>query len=217
MIKDAIPELHLDKDKPNGWKEEELQKLATQLRKKTKPMIIACNKADIPGSEKTIQQLQLKFPDYIFIPCSAESELALKEADKAGLIEYIPGEKNFIIKNQDDLTEKQQKALSFIKENILAKYHSTGVQNVLDESIFNLLKYIAIFPGGMNKLEDSDGNVLPDCFLLPQKSTALDFAYKLHTDFGKKFICAKDVKTKMTVGKDHTLKHRGVIEIVAGK
>jgi len=48
-------------------------------------------------------------------------------------------------------------------------------------------------------------------------STALNFAYKLHTDFGKNFIKAIDVKTKMAVGKDHKLKHRDVIEIVAGK
>ena len=36
-------------------------------------------------------------------------------------------------------------------------------------------------------------------------------------DFGKKFICAKDVRTKKTVGKDHLLQHTDVVEIVAGK
>ena len=66
-------------------------------------------------------------------------------------------------------------------------------------------------------LEDKDGNVLPDCFLLPEKSTALDFAYSLHTDLGEGFIRAIDVKTKMTVGKDHELKHRDVVEIISKK
>ena len=79
------------------------------------------------------------------------------------------------------------------------------------------MKYIAIHPGGVSKLEDSDGNVLPDCFLMPDGSTALDFAFRLHTDFGKKFICAKDVRTRMTVGKDHKLKHLDIIEIIADK
>ena len=83
--------------------------------------------------------------------------------------------------------------------------------------MFGLLGYSAIFPGGVSKLEDKEGRVMPDCFLLPPRSTALDFAYKLHTDLGKNFICAKDVRTKKTVGKDHLLKHRDVIEIVAGK
>ena len=36
-------------------------------------------------------------------------------------------------------------------------------------------------------------------------------------DLGKHFICAKDVRTKKTVGKDYALKHLDIIEIVAGK
>jgi len=107
--------------------------------------------------------------------------------------------------------------LNFIKENVLEKFEGTGVQQILDSAVFDLLKYIAIFPGGVNKLEDQDGNVLPDCFLMPEGSTALDFAYKLHTDFGNKFIRAIDVKTKMTVGKDHLLKNGDVVEIVSDK
>ena len=112
--------------------------------------------------------------------------------------------------------EKQKKALEFIKTNILEKYGSTGVQETLDKIVFDILKYIAIYPGGTKKLEDKDGNVLPDCFLMPPGTTAIDFAYKLHTDFGKNFIKAIDVKTKMLLGKDHKLKTNDVIEIVAG-
>ena len=70
---------------------------------------------------------------------------------------------------------------------------------------------------GVNKLADSDGNVLPDCFLMPPGSTALSFAYKLHSDFGDNFIRAIDVKTKMTVGKEHLLKSGDVVEIISGK
>ena len=39
-------------------------------------------------------------------------------------------------------------------------------------------------------LSDSKGNVLPDCYLMPGKSTALNFAFKLHTDLGNNFIKA---------------------------
>ncbi|MBW3020291.1 TGS domain-containing protein, partial [Candidatus Woesearchaeota archaeon] len=83
--------------------------------------------------------------------------------------------------------------------------------------VFGLLKYIAIHPGGASKLEDRDGNVLPDCFLMPPGTTALDFAYRLHTDFGKNFIRAIDVKTKKTVGKEHPLQNTDILEIVSGK
>ena len=207
----------LDKEKPHQWNEEQLKELAVYLRKKTKPMIIACNKMDLSVAKSNIERLKKEFPDRKFVPCSAESELALKEASKAGLIQYVPGENNFTIVDESKLNEKQKKALEFIQTNILDTFGSTGVQQVLDAAVFDLLGYIAIFPGGINKLEDKDGNVLPDCFLMPPQSTALDFAYKLHTDFGKNFICAKDVKTKRTVGKEHPLKQGDVIEIVAGK
>jgi ribosome-binding ATPase len=217
MVSDAINELKLDKDKPNTWIDDDIKKLATRLRQRTKPMIIACNKIDVPGAEKNFEKLQKEFERYIFVKCSAESELALREAAKMKLIDYVPGEGNFKIMKDDGLNEKQKNALGFIQDNILGLFGSTGVQEILDKAVFNLLGYMAIFPGGIGKLEDSEGRTLPDCFLMPQKSTALDFAYKLHTDFGKKFICAKDVRTKKTVGRDYFLKHGDVIEIVAGK
>ena len=217
MLKEVITELDLDKEKPLEWTDENLKDLATKLRKLTKPMIIAANKVDVPGADENFEKVKEAFPDYMIIPCSAESELALKEAAKHGLIDYIPGEKDFTLKDGSKVNDKQKAALDFVKKNILEKYNSTGVQDVLDAAVFRLLKYIAIFPGGVNKLEDKDGNVLPDCFLLPEDSTALDFAFRIHTDIGNKFIRAIDVKTKMVVGKDHALKHRDVVEIVTSK
>ena len=217
MVKESIDELHLDKEKPLQWADHEFMNLAVLLRKKTKPLLIAANKLDVPGAAATLQRLQQQFPDRLFVGCSAEAELALKEAGKAGLISYIPGEKDFTVPDETKLNSRQRTALEFIRKNILYPFGSTGVQQVLDQAVFDLLRYVAIFPGGVGKLEDSQGRTLPDCFLLPPHSTALDFAYKLHTDLGKNFICAKDVRTKKTIGKDVILKHRDVIEIVAGR
>ena len=54
----------------------------------------------------------------------------------------------------------------------------------------------------------------PDCYLMPPESTALDFAYRLHTDIGNNFIKAVDVKTKQAVGKDYKLKAGDGLEIM---
>ena len=199
----------------SSWQDEDIKKLATALRRKRKPMIIACNKIDVEGAQDNFEKLQKEFPDDLFVPCSAESELALKEAAKHGLIEYNAGEKEYSVKGE--LNEKQKQGLEFVKKNVLDRFNGTGVQEVLDKAVFDLLKYIAIFPGGVGKLEDKDGNVLPDCFLIPSGSSALDFAYKIHSDLGDSFIRAIDVKTKMTVGKDHIVKHRDVVEIVSDR
>ncbi len=217
MAEDVIKKMDLDSSKPASWSDDDLLKLATELRKLTKPMIIACNKIDMPTGKDNFERLKEQFSDLMLVPCSAESELALKEAAKHEVIKYIPGEKDFEILDEGKLNDKQKTALEFIRKNILEKYGSTGVQEVLDKAVFDLLKYIAIFPGGVNKLEDSEGRVLPDCFLMPPGTTALDFAYRLHSDFGDKFIRAVDVKTKMTVGKEHQLKQGDVVEIISNK
>ncbi|MGM5484561.1 MAG: redox-regulated ATPase YchF [Nanobdellota archaeon] len=214
MVDKATENLNIEK--PLEWTEEQLFSIASYLRKKSKPMIIAANKADVPGAYENFERLKEEFKDYIFVPCSAESELALKEADKAGIIDYIPGSDDFSIQSEN-ISGNQKKALDFIRDKVLSKLGSTGIQEVLDKAVFELLDHIAIYPGGVNKLEDSEGRVLPDCFLLPNGSTTLDFAYYLHTDFGKKFIRAVDVKKRMTVGKDHKLKNGDVIEIIADK
>lgn len=198
---------------PVDWSEQELKNLARELRK-IKPMIIAANKLDVDGSLFNLDKLHKKFPDYIIIGCSAEIELALKEAARSKLISYIPGDSDFKILGK--LNDKQKKGLDFVKD-YLKKYRTSGVQEIINKIIFEMLNYIAIFPGGVNKLEDSEGRTLPDCFLMPKESTALDFAYKLHTDFGKNFIRAIDVVNKRTVGRDYKLKHRDVIEIVYRK
>src|SRR3989344_3174755 len=217
IVEEAIDQLKLDKEKPQYWTEEQLKQLATELRQKTKPMIIAANKLDVPSAYENLQRLQTMFPTRTFIGCSSDIELALREASKAGLIEYIPGEVSFKILDESKLSGQQKNALKFIQSNVLDTFKSTGIQYILNKAVFELLGYIAIYPGGMSKLEDKDGNVLPDCFLLPAKSTALDFAYKLHTDLGKNFICAKDIRTRKTVGKDYALKNLDVLEIVSGK
>ena len=217
LVEEVIDNSNLTDKSILEWDDNDLLKIGSIIRNKTKPMIIACNKIDVKGAEENFQRIKEEFPDYILIRCSSESELALREAAKHELMNYIPGENNFEIKDESKLSDKQKTALGFIKTNILDKYQTTGVQQILDKAIFDLLKYIAIFPGGVNKLEDQNGNVLPDCFLMPENTTALDFAYRLHTDFGDKFIRAIDVKTKMTVGKEHKLKHGDILEIVADK
>tara|TARA_Y100000310_G_scaffold339949_1_gene434224 strand:- start:1052 stop:2230 length:1179 start_codon:yes stop_codon:yes gene_type:complete len=211
MVKETIKNLP---ENPTTWTEEQLLSLATKLREKSKPIIIAANKIDVPGAESNLKKIIKEFPQYTIISCSAESELALKEAAKHELIDYIPGDSNFKIKGNP--TEKQQQGLNLIKD-LLKKHKTTGVQDILNTVVLDILKYIAIHPGGTNKLEDSKGNVLPDCFLMKEGSTALDFAYRLHTDFGKNFIKAIDVKTKKPIGKDHKLKHLDIVEIMVKK
>jgi len=190
-----------------------IEEFAKELRKISKPMIIAANKMDLSKSEENVKKLIKDFPHLTIVPCSAEAEIALRTAAKAGFIEYIPGKSNFTIKKE--LNEKQTKALELIRTNILNKYGSTGVQECLNKAVFNFMKYIVVYPvENEHKFSDKKGNVLPDVFLMPPDSTALDLAFKVHTDIGEKFIGAIDARTGRKVGADYILKHNDIIKIL---
>lgn len=211
-VKTALLKAKLDASKADRWSDGELLNFVHNLRILNKPMIIAANKADMHEAKENIKKMKEKYPDYFIVPCSADSELALREAAKLGMIDYVPGENHFEIKKS--LSEKQKAALEIIKKNVLDIYGSTGIQQTLDGAVFDFLKYIAAFPvENAHHLSDSKGNILPDCFLLREGSTALDFAFAIHTDIGKNFVKAIDVRSGKPVGKDYKLKHRDALEI----
>ena len=208
-VKSVILKSGLNTEKPTSWSSQDLSNFSNILRKITKPMIIAANKMDRPKSKENFMKLKDEF-DYEMIPCFADAELALREADKSGIIEYIPGEGSF--KEVKILNEKQKQALKKMDE-FIKEYGNTGVQRVLNSVVFDILKCIAIFPAGA-KMADSKGNVLPDCYLMKEGSTALDFAFRLHSDIGNNFVKAIHIRNKQAVGKDYVLKHRDGLEIM---
>lgn len=216
MVEALVKQMGLDAAKPTEYSEDILFQLARNLRILTKPMIVAANKIDVPNALDNFERIKKEFPHIKMMACSAESELALREAAKHGMIEYVAGESDFRIAS-DTLNEKQASGLEFIRSGVLQRFGSTGVQQILDECVFGLLKYIAVFPVPSSRLADQTGKVLPDCFLVPDNSTTLDFAFRVHTDIGSKFIRAIDVKQKLAVGKDHIIKNGDVLEIVAGR
>jgi len=207
----AIKEIEL---KPNSSENTYLEFIEI-LRAKSKPIIIAGNKIDIAGAYELLQKTKESVSETI-IPCCAEAELALRRASEHNLIKYMPGENDFEIIS--DLDAKHRNALDFIRNNILQKYGSTGVQNVIDAAVFHLLDMIVVYPvENEHKFSDKKGNVLPDAFLLRRGSTALDLAYKVHEDIGKKFISAVDAKTGKHIGADYVLKDGDIISIKSGR
>ena len=80
-------------------------------------MLIAANKADLCDDLKILEKISEKFK---VIPSSAETELLLKKATKAELINYVPGDDNFSGKENTQLSEQQNSALHLAK-NVLTK------------------------------------------------------------------------------------------------
>jgi ribosome-binding ATPase YchF (GTP1/OBG family) len=195
------------------WTSEDLVRLARTLLRRGKPMILAANKADITPPE-ALDHLA-SGARHTAIPTTAEYELALRRAAAAHLIAYEPGASAFQVLEPTKLTPEQAKALDRIA-SFLQKRGSTGVQQCLEEAVFKLLDRIVVYPvEDEHHWTDKNGNVLPDAFLVPRRSTALDVAFKVHTDLGNHFIRAINARTKMVVGRDHPVEDGDVIKIVA--
>ncbi|MBN2252162.1 MAG: redox-regulated ATPase YchF [Kosmotogaceae bacterium] len=189
---------------------------ASELRKITKPIIIAANKIDLSKAQENYEKLKEKLgATVLVIPTSAEAEIALKIADENHFIDYLPGS-SFTTKA--NLDEKQSKALEFIKLRILEKYGSTGVQQCINKAAFELLDHIVVYPvADRNKLSDREGHVFPDALIVPKGTTVKQLAYKVHTEIGDKFICGVDVRTKRRLAADYEVKNKDIIEIMTSK
>ena len=205
LISISIGELGLDLDKPTCWSNGEIRRLAEKLWSGSKPTIIAANKCD-----KVIDMM----PDAI--PTSALSEMALKRAAKNKLIDYEPGSADFDVIGE--MSGEQINALDYIKENVLKRFNSTGVQLCLEDIVFEKLVYIVVYPvEDENKFSDKDGNVLPDAYLMRKGSTVRDLSYHVHSDIGEGFIRAIDAKTKRIVSGEKELNDGDVIKIVSSR
>jgi ribosome-binding ATPase YchF (GTP1/OBG family) len=190
---------------------ENLEDFARSLREISKPIIIVANKVDLESAQKNYERLKDRYKN--IIPASAEAEIALRLAAAKGLIDYFPGGENFVIKG--NLTYEQQKALELIKENVLKKFGSTGIQKALNFTVFEVLGYIVVYPvANKDRLSDTKGNILPDALLVRKGTTLKELAFSIHTEIGEKFICGIDARSKMRLSSEYELKDGDVIEIV---
>lgn len=212
-ITGAIRKIDLDITKPSKWKDEQIFRLTDYVRAISKPIIIAFNKCD--KAPESLMEKRKELTNYIVIPCSAESELALSNAAEKGIISYTPGSNGFTLLKKEELSDKQLKALEYIRTHVLEKYGSTGVQRCIDEAV-RMLDLIVVYPvQDEHHLTDKEGRVLPDAHLIPRGSTAKDLAYKVHTDLGDHFIRGIDARTHRIIGADHQLKDGDIISIIA--
>ncbi|WP_458187492.1 redox-regulated ATPase YchF [Haladaptatus sp. NG-WS-4] len=211
-IKQTILSLGLDLD-PETWEATDREELAREIRKRTKPMVVAANKMDTPEAQENFEDITSD-PEYdhlTFVPVSAHAEKALKKADEQGIVEYNPGDADFEITG--DVSEEQETGLEQIRE-FTTEFAGTGVQSAIETALFDELNLVAVFPGSANGSASEKG-VFRDCFLLPGGSTAEDFAYHLHSDIGEGFLHGIDCRSERQIGADSVLDHRSVVEIVS--
>ncbi|MFB6184119.1 MAG: redox-regulated ATPase YchF [Haloarculaceae archaeon] len=197
-------------DDPRAWSDDQREALARDVRRRTKPIVVVANKADVAPEENV---RRLREAADVVVAATADGELALRQAATAGVVDYDPGDGDFEVVGE--VTDDQRAGLQRIRE-VMERWGDTGVQRALDAAVYDLLDYVTVYPvQNENSWTDGQGNVLPDAFLLPRGSTPRDLAYAVHSDIGDGYLHAVDGHDGMRVSDDERLQEGDVLKIVS--
>ncbi len=198
---------HVDLPPVGDWNESHAEELAGEIRALSKPILPVANKVDVAPDEY-VEALV----DNGAVPTSAESELALRRADEADVIDYAPGDASFEITG--DVSDEQRAGLERVR-GVVEEFGGTGVQEALDTAVYDLLNRITAYPvENENRWTDGSGNVLPDAFLLREGATPRDLAYAIHSDIGDDYHHAVDGRKKQRISDETELEEGAVVKIV---
>ena len=212
----ALRNVTLDRAHPAHWSAEDLTRLGRELLRVAKPRLVVANKCDrsTKAQEGGLTSAVDPLP---VVATSADAELTLRRASRAGLVDYRPGDASFSVPDPSRLSPAQARALEGIR-GILATWGTTGVQPSLERMVFDRLRMIVVYPvEDETHWTDGKGRVLPDALLVPAETPARAVAYRVHTDLGENFIRAIDGRTHRALAADHPLGPNSVVRIVARK
>lgn len=214
-IENALAITGLNEKSFKDWNMDESKQFAYTIREISKPTIVVANKIDLPSAEENFVRLSKQLKDIVVVPASADAELALRRAQQKGLVEYIPGDEEFRVKNPSALTEKQKRALEYMERFVFSKIMRTGVQFALNTLVFKVLGFKYVYPVEDPKsLSDKMGRVFPDVFLLPKDASLIDLAEEIHSEIAKKLLYGIDIRSGLKLPKNYVLHDRDVIHLV---
>ena len=196
---------------PQQWTDDDRERLARDVRERTKPIVLVANKADIaPAGNVDRLREETGAP---VTATTADGELALRTAADAGVIDYHPGDADFDVVGE--VSDAQRDGLETIRE-VMAENSGTGVQTAINTAVYDTLDTITVYPvENETRWTDGSGAVLPDAFLLPRGSTPKDLAYAVHSDIGDGYLHAVDARSDRRIGEDHELEEGDVIKVVS--
>jgi hypothetical protein len=205
----TLRSLDYDPD-PKKWTDDDRERLAREIRERTKPIVLVANKADEADAE-TIERLRETGKPVV--AATADGELALRTGADAGVLDYDPGDAEFAVSG--DVSGAQTAGLERIRE-VMNRYGGTGVQAAVDAAVYDVLDHVTVYPvQNETRWTDGTGTMLPDAFLLPRHSTPRDLAYRIHSDIGEGYLHAVDARSGRRIADDHELEEGDVVKIVS--
>eukprot|EP01133_Synstelium_polycarpum_P011495 gene11495-13407_t len=163
------------------------------------PIVLVLNKVDMSSSDQNINKICTKYSDQKMVPTSALAETFLRKMRNQGYIQYKEGDDNFFtnetIPTLKECDEKLTMRLEKLKDLVLFRYGSTGVQEAIKIAV-ELKRFIPVYPVKNLKSLSCDktgGSVLRDCFLVPRGTEVREFAGIMHPDLEKHYLYAEGI------------------------
>ncbi|KAJ2077835.1 hypothetical protein H4R24_004890, partial [Coemansia sp. RSA 988] len=206
--------------KIENWNMEDVRYFVKVFLDQRFPTIVALNKIDMPDADKNISAIVRRYQqknltndantflrdgvsgDNIVLT-SALSECFLRKMSKHGYVRYETGDDDFKSKadasEEDlrDLDDKMSRRLDNIRDLVLFRYGSTGVQEVIIRAV-EVLGFIPVFPvknlTTFGASDTSSGTpAFQDCVLVKPGTTVRDFARKLHNQLNINYAGAETI------------------------
>jgi len=185
------------------WDDATIQKVVEAFVDEKFPTVIALNKIDHPDADKNISKIAKQQPPERLVLCSAISEVFLRRLVKQGFVLYIPGSE-FVDTREDllengtspeevelkEMDEKLKTRIENLKDMVLFRFGSTGVNQVLSRAS-EVLGLVPVFPvrnigsfgsGDAGTAGGDRAVVFRDCVLVKKGSTVGDVYRKVMGD-----------------------------------
>jgi ribosome-binding ATPase len=185
------------KEPLENWSDDTVANVVRAFTDEKFPTIIALNKIDHADADKNISKIaKMQDPNSIVL-CSAISEVFLRKLAKQGFIRYTEGSE-FVDTREDliadgdptggglkEMDEKLKARIENLKDMVLYRFGSTGVNQVLSKAA-ELLGLVPVFPvkdvsnfaSGTSRTDA----VFRDCVLVKKNTTVAEVARKVMGD-----------------------------------
>ncbi|KAK0356704.1 hypothetical protein LTR91_011660 [Friedmanniomyces endolithicus] len=183
------------------WDDKTIELVVNAFVDEKFPTVIALNKIDHPDADKNVAKIARAEPAERLVLCSAISEVFLRRLAKQGFVRYSPGSE-FVDSREDlieqgdpdggglkEMDEKLRTRIENLKDMVLYRFGSTGVNQVLTRAS-EVLGLVPVFPvRNIASFGSGDGGgageraaVFRDCVLVKKGSTVGDVYRKVMGD-----------------------------------
>ncbi|KAF2774346.1 P-loop containing nucleoside triphosphate hydrolase protein [Teratosphaeria nubilosa] len=189
------------------WSDEHVETVVHAFVDEKFPTVLGLNKIDHPDADKNISKIAKSEPPERIVLCSAISEVFLRRLAKQDYVRYVPGSEfvdtrdDLILAGEEDggglkeMDEKLKTRIENLKDMVLYRFGSTGVNQVLTRAA-DLLGLVPVWPvrnvGTFGSGEAGSGAdraaVFRDCVLIRKGSTVGDVYRKVMGDAPLAFV-----------------------------